>query len=171
MTSEHHRIDIFRFTLYWTLIFHIPPYILVGIYAFLNVLFPPTRRQVADWAEKGNDADDAGRGGEHIPLESLHPHDAAHDMPAFQRSSMPSLHHGDGPRESRPRLNVRRTRLTFALVIFFSFVLLSIFSAVAGAAIMGFVIAGVYKAGGFWVSTCVFLVSFPSSALFDGTDG
>ena len=119
---------------------------------------------MADWAEKGNDADDAGRGGEHIPLESLHPHDAAHDMPAFQRSSMPSLHHGDGPRESRPRLNVRRTRLTFALVIFFSFVLLSIFSAVAGAAIMGFVIAGVYKAGGFWVSTYVFLVSFPSSA-------
>ena len=69
MTSEHHRIDIFRFTLYWTLIFHIPPFILVGMHTFLNVMFLPTRRW-AHWAEKGNDVDDADRGGEHTLGES-----------------------------------------------------------------------------------------------------
>jgi len=176
-------IDVFRFTLYWTLIFHVPLYTLVGIYAFLNVLFPPTRRRVAffafDWARRGRDGEDGGggaggAGGEHIPLDprrSLR-RDAAHDTPALPRSSVSSLHRSanadDGRRQPRPRLNVRRTRLTFALVVFFAFVVLSVFSAVSGAAIMGFVIAGVYKAGGFWVSTCVFffLISFHTCIVF-----
>lgn len=159
-----HVDDVFRFTLYWTLIFYVPLYILVGTYAFLNVLFPPTRRRVAfsafGRAGKGRDADDGG-GGEHIPLAPRQsPHrDAAHETPAVPRSSVSSLHRsanaGDGHGRPRPRLNVRRTRLTFALVVFFAFVVLSFFSAVSGAAIMGFVIAGVYKAGGFWVSTWV----------------
>ena len=131
-------------------------------------------------AGQGRGADDSG-GGEHIPLAPRQsPHrDAAHETPEVPRSSVSSLHRsanaGDGHGRPRPRLNVRRTRLTFALVVFFAFVVLSFFSAVSGAAIMGFVIAGVYKAGGFWVSTCVFLLvtyilpifvlsTFPSTA-------
>ncbi|KAL4078874.1 hypothetical protein V8B97DRAFT_2021218 [Scleroderma yunnanense] len=168
-----HVDDVFRFTLYWTLIFHVPLYILIGTYAFLNVLFPPTRRRAAFFAfgragkRKDGDGDghgdDGGRGGgdEHIrldPPQSLHP-DTAYRTSRLPRSSISSLHHGtsadDEPRQPRPRLNVRRTRLTFALVVFFAFVVLSIVSAVASAAVMGFVIGGVYKAGGFWVSTWV----------------
>ena len=39
-----HPVDIFRFTLYWTLIFYCPAFILCGTYAFWNLNFPPAPR-------------------------------------------------------------------------------------------------------------------------------
>jgi hypothetical protein len=35
--------DIFRFTLYWTLILYTPMFLVCGTYAFLNLSFPPSR--------------------------------------------------------------------------------------------------------------------------------
>src|ERR1700722_4281496 len=35
--------DIFRFTLYWTLIFHLPLLCFCAVYAFFNLPFPPSR--------------------------------------------------------------------------------------------------------------------------------
>ncbi|KAG6328762.1 hypothetical protein ID866_10327 [Astraeus odoratus] len=103
---------------------------------------------------KGAGAVSGGVGEESFPLEprtSLHPF-SAHILGSSSHQPPPTT--GD-PGQSRQRLNVRRTRLTFALVVFFAFIGLGIFSALLGAAVMGFVIAGVYKAGGFWVSTWI----------------
>src|SRR6266540_660377 len=36
--------DIFRFTLYWTLMFYLPPFLICGFYAFWNYAFPPSKR-------------------------------------------------------------------------------------------------------------------------------
>lgn len=117
--------DIFRFTLYWTLIFHIPFYAICGIYAFLNFAFPPSRRSTR------------------LPLET---------------SPLIPLSPNSNQTEQwikRPRPNVRRSRLTFALLVILAFLFLSLTGAVMGAAVVGFVLAGVYKAGGFYMSTWV----------------
>jgi hypothetical protein len=124
--SSWNSTDIFRFTLYWTLIFHIPFYAICGIYAFLNFAFPPSRRSIATF-----------------PLET---------------SPRIPLSLGSNQTEQwikRPRPNVRRSRLTFALLVILAFLFLSLTGAVMGAAVVGFVLAGVYKAGGFYMSTCV----------------
>jgi len=39
----YHSKDIFRFTLYWTLIFHLPLLCFCAVYAFFNLTFPPSR--------------------------------------------------------------------------------------------------------------------------------
>ncbi|KAG2127935.1 uncharacterized protein EDB93DRAFT_1243620 [Suillus bovinus] len=118
--------DIFRFTLYWTLIFHIPFYAICGIYAFLNFAFPPSRRSITTF-----------------PLEPS-PH-----IPFSPDSNQTEQW------IKRPRPNVRRSRLTFALLVILAFLFLSLTGAVMGAAVVGFVLAGVYKAGGFYMSTWV----------------
>ncbi|KAG2139992.1 hypothetical protein BD769DRAFT_1663171 [Suillus cothurnatus] len=118
--------DIFRFTLYWTLIFHIPFYAICGIYAFLNFAFPPSRRSITTF-----------------PLETS-PH-----VPFSPGSNQTEQW------IKRPRPNVRRSRLTFALLVILAFLFLSLTGAVMGAAVVGFVLAGVYKAGGFYMSTWV----------------
>ncbi|KAF9244187.1 hypothetical protein BU15DRAFT_42427 [Melanogaster broomeanus] len=117
--------DIFRFTLYWNLIFHLPFGFLAGTYAFFNFLFPPAR-PISD----------------SVPL-----------FPSSLASHPPSA----PPQEwTRPlRLNAGRSRLTFALLVFVAFLSLSLLSAVVGAAIIGFVLAGVYTACGFYMSTWI----------------
>lgn len=148
--------DIFRFTLYWTLIFHVPLYVLVGTYAFFNVLFPPARGRLRRSRFRTLARTGVSSEGESVPmnpLPNLHPNSAYMTAPPASHPSAETL--STSPRRVGKRLNAGRTRLMFALIIFLSFVGLGIVSAVAGAAVMGFVIAGVYKAGGFWVSTWV----------------
>ncbi|KAI6124598.1 hypothetical protein EDD17DRAFT_1540139 [Pisolithus thermaeus] len=150
--------DIFRFTLYWTLIFHVPFYVLVGTYAFLNVLFPPARGRLRRPRFRTPIRTGVGPEGEvgsipMNPVPNLHPDSAYTTAPSASHPSAETS--STTPRRVGKRPNVRRTRVMFALIIFLSFVGLSIVSAVTGAAVMGFLIAGVYKAGGFWVSTWV----------------
>ncbi|KAG2134932.1 hypothetical protein BD769DRAFT_1712210 [Suillus cothurnatus] len=117
--------NIFHFTLYSTLIFRIPFYAICGIYAFLNFAFPPSRRSITTF-----------------PLEtSLH----IPFSPGSNQTEQCIKH---------PRPNVRRSRLTFALLVMLAFLFLSLTGAVMGAAVVGFVLAGVYKAGGFYMFTC-----------------
>lgn len=118
--------DIFRFTLYWTLIFHIPFYAICGTFAFLNFACPPSRRSIATFSLETSP---------HIPL-SPEPNQTEQWI-------------------KRPRPNVRRSRLTFALLVILAFLFLSLAGAVMGAAVVGFVLAGVYKTGGFYMSTWV----------------
>ncbi|KAI6101251.1 hypothetical protein F5141DRAFT_1137782 [Pisolithus sp. B1] len=135
-------LDIFRFTLYWTLIFHVPFYVLVGTYAFLNVLFPPARGRLRRPRFRTPMRASVGLEGEGgsipmNPVPNLHPDSAYTTAPSTSHPSAETS--STTPRRVGKRPNVRRTRVI----------------AVTGAAVMGFLIAGVYKAGGFWVSTWV----------------
>ncbi|KAH7885694.1 hypothetical protein F5I97DRAFT_1137242 [Phlebopus sp. FC_14] len=124
--------DIFRFTLYWTLIFHIPFYILAGFYAFFNFLFPPARST-------------------NNSFTLLPPVTRANNTLSTPSPTRRAQQEWTKP----PRINVRRSRLTFALLVLFVFLGSSLVSAVMGAAVVGFALAGVYRAGGFYMSTWV----------------
>jgi hypothetical protein len=134
--------DVFKFTLYWTLIFHLPFNFIAGIYAFFNFLFPPAR-SVRD----------------RIVLVSppAHLHSHSHSLSSHSHSQTqaqpqpPPVDEWPKP----PRLNACRSRWTFALLVLFSFLCISLVSAVVGAAVIAFVLVWVYQSGGFYMSTWI----------------
>ncbi|KAJ7080740.1 hypothetical protein B0H15DRAFT_855784 [Mycena belliarum] len=130
-----HPIDVFRFILYWNLIFYTPIFLFCGLYAFFNLTFPPTRH--AKSARR--DASDEGA----YPLARL-PY-----SPRSPQASAPLL------RPPKPKPNEGRSRTTFALLVFFTFIALSIAGAALGSAILGFILAGLYKLAKFNMSTWI----------------
>ena len=104
--------EIFRFTLYWTLIFSLPLYFISGIFAFFNITFPPSRR------------------------------------------STPFSYPETGYENTVHRVTPR-SRLTFSILVLLLFLTLSLLNAVIGAAVVGYVLAGLFRAAGFNMSTCV----------------
>ncbi|KAJ6621472.1 hypothetical protein B0H10DRAFT_988026 [Mycena sp. CBHHK59/15] len=128
-----HPIDVFRFTLYWTLIFYTPIFLFCGLYAFLNLTFPPSRRT------KLARRDGSDETSYPLNLLSYSPRDAA----------APLL------RPPKPKPNEGRSRITFALLVFLTFMTLSIAGAFLGSAILGFILAGLYKLGKFNMSTWI----------------
>lgn len=77
------------------------------------------------------------------------------------RSSM-SHSRRSGPFLAHQPKNPRRSRLTYAILILLSFLAASVGSAVVESAMVGYLLAGLYSAGHFEMSTCVglFLCSF-----------
>ncbi|KAI0092742.1 hypothetical protein BDY19DRAFT_983330 [Irpex rosettiformis] len=143
--------DVFRFTLYWTLIFYTPAYILCGTYAFVNLAFTPesrVRRLLHLAPPKHKYSAVPTNHKQDIPLKHIH------------KSSIPShLHdntHTTGTRASgRPRIrqNERRSRLTFAVLVLLGFAVCAVAGAVIGSAILGYVMAGVFAAANYHMST------------------
>ncbi|EGO20667.1 hypothetical protein SERLADRAFT_399765 [Serpula lacrymans var. lacrymans S7.9] len=139
--------DVFRFTLYWTLIFHLPFSLFCGIYAFLNFTLPPTSSPHPSPSHTGLES---------FPLIPTTPKPlsplAMHPSPDMDTamSTSPNIRPW-----SQPRMNVRRSRLTFALLVLFAFLFFSFVGAIISAAVVGFLIVGVYKSGEFYVSTWV----------------
>lgn len=62
---------------------------------------------------------------------------------------------------AKTRHNERRSRLTFAIIVAFVFAICAVGGAVLGSAVLGYVMAGLFRAAGFHMSTCVvcFIVS------------
>lgn len=122
--------DIFRFTFYWTLMFYLPPFLICGFYAFWNYAFPVSKR-----------THDTQTGS--INLSDL---DSA--LPPTNTATTRSK-----------KTNKGRSRVTFAIVVFLIFILLSLAGAVIGSAILGFTTFGLYKSANFNMSTYVELLS------------
>lgn len=149
--------DVFRFTLYWTLVFYIPIFLLCGTYAFWNLSFPPSYASRGNYSSYRHLRDTSLDNGEY-PLSPLPQHEtpSEHDT---QEGSALDLGRNDSsqshPLQSQPKKkpNPTRSRISFALLVFLTFVFTSIAGAVMSSAVVGFVLAGLYKAGGFYVST------------------
>ncbi|KIM44776.1 hypothetical protein M413DRAFT_442738, partial [Hebeloma cylindrosporum] len=116
--------DIFRFTLYWNLVFYTPIFFVCGSYAFWNYAFPPSRRLPGNPNNR-----------ESFPLSTIQ----SHPLNASPLVQPPQPH----------KPNERRSRIAFALIVLLTFLTLSVAGAVIGSAIMGFIAAGLYKAGNF----------------------
>ncbi|KAJ7114084.1 hypothetical protein C8R44DRAFT_710503 [Mycena epipterygia] len=128
-----HPIDVFRFTLYWTLIFYTPIFLFCGLYAFFNLTFPPTRHSTPTRREASDDAS--------YPLTLL---------PYSPRDgSAPLL------RPPKPKPNEGRSRTTFAILVLLTFIALSLAGASLGSAVIGFVLAGIYKLAKYNMSTWI----------------
>ena len=158
-------LDIFRFTLYWTLIFHLPFNFIAGIYAFFNFLFPPVR----DAGATAVLASPPVRG--HTPSHSRS-QSQTQSYSQSQRNFQPQFYSRSHPSPSvdewlkPPRTNARRSRWTFSLLVLLTFLVLSLLRAVLGAAVLAGVLVAVYRTGGFYMSTYVCLSFYPFFSCF-----
>ncbi|KAJ7065434.1 hypothetical protein C8F01DRAFT_745449 [Mycena amicta] len=158
--------DIFRFTLYWTLVFYTPIFLLGGLYAFLNLTFPPKKRP--SLLRRDRSASGAASA---YPLSPLSPR-SPYSAPVSPRTSaIPNIHIFPPPTNRKPssvhtpllrpgpslpaRPNRIRSRTTFALLVLLAFLSLSVAGAVLSATIVGFGVVAVYRAAGFVVSTWI----------------
>ncbi|KAJ6580838.1 hypothetical protein B0H19DRAFT_929905 [Mycena capillaripes] len=128
-----HPGDVFQFTFYWTLIFYTPIFLFCGLYAFLNLTFPPTRRSSPPRREATDDSS--------YPLTLL---------PYSPRDTTAPL-----LRPPKRKPNQGRSRTTFAILVFLAFISLSVAGALVSSAIIGFILVGVYKLAKFNMSTWI----------------
>ncbi|EIW78787.1 hypothetical protein CONPUDRAFT_106823 [Coniophora puteana RWD-64-598 SS2] len=142
-----HPGTVFRFILYWTLIFSVPFYVLSGIYAFFNFAFPPRCPTISDsdayalLPSRRSSMNPLSRPGSPVP--------GTPGAPGFGTNADRDLW------RRPPRTNVRRSRITFAVLVLLMFSFLSLAISVLGAAVVGFLLFAVYQAGGFYMSTWV----------------
>ncbi|KAF9066401.1 hypothetical protein BDP27DRAFT_1019742 [Rhodocollybia butyracea] len=178
--------DVFRFTLYWTLVFYIPVFVVFGLYAFFNLTFPPRKRTKGLEEHEDEPEEEAEeltemynpprylRGG-YDTLRSVaaasprlpsptSTTSATHALllsPAsptphiYPPSSTANLTRNPTPKRKKKPKNARRSRVTFALLVLFTFLLLSLIGAVISSAIVGYILTGLYVAGNFFMSTWV----------------
>jgi len=156
--------QIFRFTLYWTLVFYAPAYVLCATYAFFNVTFPPGRLPQARprlltrpsfsfrFMSSYFGSSPMARVNE-IPMSP---------QPPSPFTQGPSFGGHEDPKDvlahqyrARWKPNEKRSRVTFALLVFFAFAVFSVAGAVVGSAVIGYVLAGLFKAGKFNMSTWI----------------
>ncbi|KAF9464910.1 hypothetical protein BDZ94DRAFT_451888 [Collybia nuda] len=122
------QADIFRFTLFWTLLFYTPIFLVCGSYAFWNLNFPPAPRS---YHAVG-----------HTTRDTSYP--------------LSPVQSGAPPRLLKPhKEKERRSRLAFALLVLLTFLILSVAGAVVGSAVLGFTVTGLYKAANFNMSTWI----------------
>ncbi|KAI0692280.1 hypothetical protein BC835DRAFT_1546858 [Cytidiella melzeri] len=135
--------DIYKFTLYWTLVFYTPAFMFCGTYAFVNLAFTPESRlrRMLFLAPHRYSA---------VPTRSDIPLSTIHKAPS---------HMSEGTRltrgRSRLRPNERRSRLTFALLVLFVFACCAVGGAVVGSTVLGYVMAGVFKVAHYQMSTWI----------------
>ncbi|EJF64305.1 hypothetical protein DICSQDRAFT_53381 [Dichomitus squalens LYAD-421 SS1] len=143
-----HPYDVFRFTLYWTLVLYVPSFIICGAYAFFNLSLPPRRPNRRGYKVRPGIASGGpsfrSAESENIPLRRY-----GRQLGAGGRSQLRL------PTRAPAKQNETRSRLTFAVLVFMLFATFALGGAVVGSAIIGYVLAGLYKAGKYHMSTCV----------------
>lgn len=179
----HDPNDVFRFTFYWTLILYFPCFALCGIFAFINIAFAPTPQHFLYSPRSGQDREVEAEA-ETYPLALLSPtstqagptegpHPLSREptgmsLPqsavyrAGSRSTPTARPSGQGYRDSRqpsrrtpPKVNPHRTRATYALLVFFLYIVSGLLGSVVGSTVIGYVLAALYKAGKFNMSTWI----------------
>ena len=143
--------DIFRFTFYWSLCFYTPFFFLCGSYAFWNLNFPPPPPPHGHKDLGISDHDTtSGHDTDVYPLAPLGSHSSPTwtPSPTTLRRAATALALVKLPKE-----NERGSRLVFATLVFFTFMIVGVAGAVLGSAVLGFSVYGLYQSGDFNMST------------------
>lgn len=152
---EQQHVEIFRFTFYWTLIFYTPLFFVCGFYAFCNYVNPPQRSLPQSLSYPSEESPEYAYHGDHAILTD----DRGVYMPLRFLKSRSWLTPRATPTSrstmQAPKRNERRSRVTFALLLFLVFLALGLAGAVVGSAVLGFAAMGLYRAGNFNMSTSV----------------
>ncbi|XP_006462150.1 hypothetical protein AGABI2DRAFT_223401 [Agaricus bisporus var. bisporus H97] len=145
--------DVFLFTFYWTLIFYTLIFLFCGSYAFFNYTYLPRPFNT----HFSSDLDE-GELIDHEQQPSSSSQSYAYVPLRFLHSPRPRNTSRNTPITLVPRAqkkNERRSRITFALLVLFTFLFFGLAGAVINSAVLGFVVLGLYRAGDFNMSTWI----------------
>ena len=125
-----------------------------GAYAFFNLTFPPRKPlrkgyKTRPTVSRARLSYRSVLDGERIPLRRYDRQGLGADLRDQSQLRLPS--------RSPAKQNEKRSRWTFAVLVFFLFACFALGGAIVGSAIIGYVAAGLFKAARYNMSTYVFL--------------
>ncbi|KAI0272440.1 hypothetical protein BC834DRAFT_840736 [Gloeopeniophorella convolvens] len=140
------RTDVFRFTFYWTLIFHSLFFLVTGGIACFNIIYPPRREKQG--------AASPSLAHKHAPppmipltpLAGARPSDASASELSDAAEAAPA-------RAPQPQKNVHRSRVTYALLTLFTFMVTALGAAFVESTVVGYILWAVCRTGHFNIST------------------
>jgi hypothetical protein len=140
---------VFRFTLYWTLIFLSLFSLTAGGIACFNILYPARRDDKNGITSTSSTRNRVPQPHSMIPLTPL----TSARSPDLLLPEVSETVDAEEQRALPPRKNVHRSRITYALCTLLTFLVTTLAASFVWSAVVGYVLYAVFKAGDFNLST------------------
>ncbi|KAI0034369.1 hypothetical protein K488DRAFT_13811, partial [Vararia minispora EC-137] len=151
--------DVFKFMFYWMLVFYAPLFIFSGALAVFNIISPPKRYPFVDIepdvTHLRTPTGQINTTSSPIPMTPITSYRSPDPLLLSSSLNLPLVPPSRPDGLLFPLRNVRRTRATYALIVLLLFLLGIVVSALLESLIVGYIVVGVYEAGGFFISTWV----------------